>query len=872
MCRNVSSRAVRCVNASRFVHNSAIRWKAPSGNAKKAFYLFGNAFINHGGNTDGTDGTLGNAATKLNAVERTRFQQHTSSLSQYGCTFPLPTGTVPPSSSASLMTAAEATTTALSASVDLSRSASAAEVFPRRHRRAVSVNECLFQQQQQGQSNQRSLLDETPSSSCLGSPCSSASLPAHFPATATATASTVLKSDQISPIVRFAFSDLVITVLRLDFYRTGDPEAIKFCKHSLDILLKWGELPAKTQQSLRHRIEENQPFNEDIGALITGWTLNCASPKDCSICSARCSSVCSLTATTTLVSGCLLRHISALLGIHWDLFEEFESTLCDRLIDEYNETVDNQKVRESKSRLKKLKRYAMIGAASGLGGILIGVTGGLAAPVILTSISALTATTILLPAAASAAIFGSVFGAAGAGLTGYRMQKRVGDIEEFSIERLTEQDNQELHCVLCVSGWIEDREESAFRHHWRHLWMSKEQYTLRWESKYLEELGRSIDYFVSFVVSYAIQRSLMETMLASLVSAIAWPLVLLGSSCVIDNPWNICTRRARQVGEHLAEVLLTRQHGRRPITLIGFSLGARVLYHCLLEMSKRMPESLGIVQDVILLGAPVSASPSHWRQLCSVNLPILFQLINGYCKSDWLLRFLYRTMSVQFIIAGTGPVDNRTERKIVNFNLSHIVKGHLDYAKKMTQVLEAVGVRCTPLSRASCANLSEDAPMHAEAKEATERETVREEEKQRRALDESSTVVEHLKHGLSIESKAENEDEAKNGEAAKGSGRRRGKKHFIVGSVEKCGDDGGGGEANNWDGDESDGDEEKGTEEDEPIDPLLGKKLSGLPKTKFVDANANGDDPAETRSARRTNSGDSTDTFLSAVSTNNGTT
>ncbi|KAL3092791.1 hypothetical protein niasHT_026856 [Heterodera trifolii] len=180
-------------------------------------------------------------------------------------------------------------------------------------------------------------------------------------------------------------------------------------------------------------------------------------------------------------------------------------------------------------------------------------------------------------------------------------------------------------------------------------------------------------------------------------------------------------------------------------------------------------------------------------------------------------------MSVQFIIAGTGPVDNRTERKIVNFNLSHIVKGHLDYAKKMTQVLEAVGVRCTPLSRASCANLSEDAPMHAESKEATERETVREEEKQRRALDESSTVVEHLKHGLSIESKAENEDEAKNGEAAKGSG-RRGKKHFIVGSVEKCGDDGGGGEANNWDGDESDGDEEKGTEEDEPIDPLLGKR------------------------------------------------
>lgn len=36
-----------------------------------------------------------------------------------------------------------------------------------------------------------------------------------------------------------------------------------------------------------------------------------------------------------------------------------------------------------------------------------------------------------------------------------------------------------------------------------------------------------------------------------------------------------------QVGKHLAEVLLKREHGRRPVTLIGYSLGARVIYYCL---------------------------------------------------------------------------------------------------------------------------------------------------------------------------------------------------------------------------------------------------------------------------------------------------
>ena len=413
---------------------------------------------------------------------------------------------------------------------------------------------------------------------------------------------------------------------------------------------------------------------------------------------------------------------------------------------------ENRQIREKKTRMKRYKRYAIIGAATGLGGVIIGVTGGIAAPLIVSSIGALTATTIFagMTGVAGAALFGSIFGVAGAGLSGYRMQKRVGEVEEFVIERLTEEQSCGLHCVLCVSGWIEERQ--SFRQHWRHLWMSREQYTLRWESKYLEELGKSIEYFVSFVVSYAIQRSLMETVLASLVTAIAWPLVLLGSSSLIDNPWNICTRRAVEAGEHLAEALLTRAHGRRPITLIGFSLGARVIFHCLLEMSKRRPDSLGIIDDVILLGAPVSASNSQWRQICSV---VAGRVINGYCKTDWLLRFLYRTMSAQFIIAGTGPVENREERKIVNFNVSHIVKGHMDYAKKLTKVLEAVGVRVTPLSRESKSNLQKLAEQEEDESSASRGGPTKTEKKpdgMQLHLDEPSTVVERL-HQLNASSK-----------------------------------------------------------------------------------------------------------------------
>lgn len=61
-------------------------------------------------------------------------------------------------------------------------------------------------------------------------------------------------------------------------------------------------------------------------------------------------------------------------------------------------------------------------------------------------------------------------------------------------------------------------------------------------------------------------------------------------------------------------------------------------------------------------------------------------------------------------------MDNRNERKIFNFNLSHIVKGHSEYAKKLTQILDVVGVRVTPLSKASRSDLETagDEPEHGE--------------------------------------------------------------------------------------------------------------------------------------------------------------
>jgi thioesterase domain-containing protein len=79
----------------------------------------------------------------------------------------------------------------------------------------------------------------------------------------------------------------------------------------------------------------------------------------------------------------------------------------------------------------------------------------------------------------------------------------------------------------------------------------------------------------------------MQTALAGVLSALAWPIVLVSASSVIDNPWNVMISRSAEVGSELAEVLIQRSQGNRPVTLIGFSLGARVIFHALMALSKK---------------------------------------------------------------------------------------------------------------------------------------------------------------------------------------------------------------------------------------------------------------------------------------------
>ncbi|CAG0919103.1 unnamed protein product [Notodromas monacha] len=138
-------------------------------------------------------------------------------------------------------------------------------------------------------------------------------------------------------------------------------------------------------------------------------------------------------------------------------------------------TKEEKLEKQKKQRNQKIKKYALIGVATVGGGALVGLTGGLAAPLIGAGVG-----TLLGGAGAAAAIssttgmavVGSMFGVAGAGLTGFKMQKRVGDVEEFAFDYLTE--GTELHITIAVSGWLSEKSNlTSVSIPWRTLYNSR---------------------------------------------------------------------------------------------------------------------------------------------------------------------------------------------------------------------------------------------------------------------------------------------------------------------------------------------------------------------------------------------------------------
>ena len=289
-----------------------------------------------------------------------------------------------------------------------------------------------------------------------------------------------------------------------------------------------------------------------------------------------------------------------------------------------------------------------------------------------------------------------------------------------------------------------EEESKAPPNHTKTVWdyqatYGGELYTVRWESSMILELCNSVEDLAMEVVTNTTTQLLKQTAFAALVAAVAVPTILVKLTDLIDGSWTIAIERSDEAGRELARSLLFSRAGHRPVTLVGYSMGARAIYSCLKELAKyqekwetmreeaaneaatkskrgskggrsrkkksdeelvNMREPASIVEDVILMGLPNHLSLKSWNACRQV---VSGRLVNCFSKKDMILTlmFQYKRLRVAWKpVCGTCAVK---APGVENVDVSSIITGHQQYCYSAGEILKKVRhgqpIRGSPVTR-----------------------------------------------------------------------------------------------------------------------------------------------------------------------------
>ncbi|KAJ1448345.1 hypothetical protein M885DRAFT_539445 [Pelagophyceae sp. CCMP2097] len=243
-------------------------------------------------------------------------------------------------------------------------------------------------------------------------------------------------------------------------------------------------------------------------------------------------------------------------------------------------------------------------------------------------------------------------------------------------------------CRRAYDWWSED------------LHVASAEHVLVWESDALQRLHATMkDASVWVEARDRAARGLVDEVLRrSALGAASVPLALLERAAALDDPWGMCVARARDAGRRLARWLAARGDCAA-VTLVGYSLGARVVMHCLEELADLAAAAAAggnaadwhaarhCVENAVLLGAPVSARAGRWAKARSV---VCGRLVNGFSSNDCMLRLVYRAKAWSLCgVAGAGPITAAggvEPPDVENVDLSDLVSAHLAYPHVMRQI------------------------------------------------------------------------------------------------------------------------------------------------------------------------------------------
>ncbi|TFK76309.1 DUF726-domain-containing protein [Pluteus cervinus] len=317
------------------------------------------------------------------------------------------------------------------------------------------------------------------------------------------------------------------------------------------------------------------------------------------------------------------------------------------------------------SHALKGRTMRMVGMGLGAiaGGVLIGVTGGLAAPLVGAGVSTVLGvigvggTSVGLIAsglASSSVVCGTLFGVYGAKSMAGMIERHTREVRDLAIVRVGEErENETLAARLCVSGWLES--DADVTEPWRVVADGDDTFALQWEKEALKELSNALMMLLtSSAMKYIRVEVLRRTVFSTLMMSLA-PLALLKFGQIIDNPWMNCRARAIKAGAVLGELLSKRVLGHRPVSLSGYSLGSLVIFEAIKYLSQLPPkETAHLIENVYLFGSPIPVDDAAWTRIRRV---VAGRVVNGYCSADYVLGVLCRVTSGGWKVAGLEKVE-----------------------------------------------------------------------------------------------------------------------------------------------------------------------------------------------------------------------
>ncbi|KXJ89235.1 hypothetical protein Micbo1qcDRAFT_235548 [Microdochium bolleyi] len=384
----------------------------------------------------------------------------------------------------------------------------------------------------------------------------------------------------------------------------------------------------------------------------------------------------------------LLERVGGELEISWIDICRFEKRVTEALEMQQQAEKENWNEEEHVETRRKMglkRRYAMMGIATVGGGLVIGLSAGLMAPMIGAGLAAgftaigVSGTGSFLAGIGGAAVITSSAGAAGSYMGGKAAGRRAGSVKTFEYRPL--HNNKRVNLIVTVSGWMTNKHDDVRLPFSTVDPAMGDLYSILWEPEMLQSIGDTINILATEAVTSTLQQVLGAVGLAALMSGLQIPILMAKITYLIDNPWAVSQDRAWAAGQILADSLIARNLGTRPVTLVGYSLGARVIFACLLELEKK--GAYGLVQNVYMFGSPVVVKVEEYYKVRSV---VSGKFINGYNRTDWILGYLFRLTNGGIRrVAGLAAIEEIPG--IENLDCTDWVAGHMAYRTAMPRLL-----------------------------------------------------------------------------------------------------------------------------------------------------------------------------------------